>query len=80
MNNFILYLYIYEILFLYFDGFVLVSLINCIVFKLKLSKKKIELLCCWGYGNKILFFFNFKMNKNDNLSGGLGWGFVEILI
>lgn len=39
MNNFILYLYIYEILFLYFDGFVLVSLINCIVFKLKLSKK-----------------------------------------
>lgn len=39
MNNFILYLYIYEILFLYFDGFILVSLINCIVFELKLSKK-----------------------------------------
>lgn len=47
MNNFILYLYIYEILFLYFDGLILVSLINCIVVELKLSKKNIFELFCW---------------------------------
>lgn len=56
MNNFILYLYIYEILFLYFGGFILVSLINCIVFELKLSKKK-NLNYCVVEDMVIKFYF-----------------------
>lgn len=80
MNNSILYSYIYEISFSYFDGSVSASPINCIAFKLKLSKKKLNYYVVEDMVTKFHFFFNFKMNKNDNSSGGLGWGLVEILI
>lgn len=74
MNNSILYSYIYEISFSYFDGSVSASPINCIAFKLKLSKKKIELLCCWGYGNKISFFFQFQNEQKWQFEWWVGVG------
>lgn len=72
MNNFILYLYIYEILFLYFDGFVLVSLINCIVFKLKLSKKKLNYYVVEDMVIKFYFFLILKWIKM--IIWVVGWG------